>query len=270
LEGSYTCDCNAGYTGDGLTCVEITTTTTTIITTAESTTDEISASGSTPLPETAQTTPEPIPTVAEIPSFVIVKADTRENVTDDASKERVKSESLDKLNTCLEDYQRRNLKYKNATVRLYPDEDSDKKDLIKMAFTLIIPPVAASELDKEAADIESDLRQCFNDTDTPRISDGSITDQFVGRFNPCNDPFTNECHALADCAGSAVTGNYTCTCREGTTDGDTENPGRDCRVVAVAGSEAVRSILVVLAVAMFFVIGVLGFMAYQKATAQGS
>merc|ERR1712136_224858 len=58
--------------------------------------------------------------------------------------------------------------------------------------------------------------------------------------------------------------------REGTVDNDPSNPGRDCLAVAVAGSEAVRSILIVLAVAMFFIIGVLAFMAYQKATAQGS
>merc|ERR1712025_1391493 len=133
-----------------------------------------------------------------------------------------------------EDKPRRDLDFDSAKITLYPDDTSDKKDLIKMDFNIKIPPVPADDADVVAGEIQDDLRQCFNDTDAPQITDGAITDQFVGKFNPCDDPFTNDCHALAVCTGSAITESYNCTCVD-STDGDPDNAGRDCRVLAVAG-----------------------------------
>merc|ERR1712157_389010 len=104
-DGSYTCACNEGFTGDGLTCIEITTTTVVTDTTVEITTEEPSV----------------------LPGFFIVKADARENVTDEVARDRIKLQSLDKLVVCLEDTPRRDLIFEDLTVTLHPKEDSDKK-----------------------------------------------------------------------------------------------------------------------------------------------
>lgn len=148
-----------------------------------------------------------------------------------------------------------------------------KKDLIKVDFDLSLPPTDNNNIDEVNAEIQRILQTCLGKTEKANVIDEGkiiINQATIGRYDPCKIEFENDCHELAKCVGNNSTLQYQCTCVPGTTDNNPTDPGKSCIATAVAGSEAVRSILVVLAVAMFFVIGVLGFMAYQKATAQGS